>query len=280
MRNDNPDTRPKSSPQVDTSIPQGFTAIPNELLEHLAQLYLRPNDWQVFLAITRKTLGWRKEVDYIANSQIMEATGLGKTVVSQSLGELHKRNVITRKKKQIGVQQDWKQWRLAERQIRKKLAKQQTPDTKLANQQTSQKLANQTTELARQQTKVSYPRDTQKKTETIQKKETEIPLGFTALKQEISKSKNKVGFLVAVFKNLHSHAPPEDFEDLGGRLAGILKLTSNDYGYLLKLIWETAAADVAGSHLNYIHGIIRKTHRHTAELADSGHYKKLDEENE
>lgn len=161
---------PKSNPQLEDGIPRGFTAIPNDLLEHLAQLYLRPNDWQVLLSIIRKTLGWHKETDFITNSQIMEATGLCKAVVSRSLPKLQKRNIIIRRKRQIGVQQDWTPWTLSEKQIRRKLAKQQTPDTKLANQQTSQELAIPSTQLATQSTRVSYPRDTQKKTETNQKK--------------------------------------------------------------------------------------------------------------
>ena len=63
--------------------------------------------------------------------------------------------------------------------------------------------------------------------------------------------------MVDVFKACHPRAPPEDFLNLGGRIAGILKLCSGDYGYLLKLIWDTSSADIAGSHLNYIQGSIR-----------------------
>lgn len=81
--------------------------------------------------------------------------------------------------------------------------------------------------------------------------------GFSAEKEKLNKSKNKVGFLVEVFKGLHSRAPPGDFENLGGRLAGILKTVSNDYPYLLKLIWDTRSIKIAGSHLNYIQGKIR-----------------------
>lgn len=166
--NHSPSLMSRANPE--DGIHQGFTGIPNELLEHLAQLYLRSNDWQVLVCIIRRTLGWHKEADYIANSQIMDATGLGKAVVSRSLGELQKRDIVIRKKRQIGIQQDWQRWRLSEKQIRQTLAKQATLDTKLAKQQTPQKLAKQATELAKQTSKVSDTRVTQKKTETVQKK--------------------------------------------------------------------------------------------------------------
>lgn len=81
--------------------------------------------------------------------------------------------------------------------------------------------------------------------------------GFSALKEQLNKSKNKTGFLVEVFKEVHSRAPPGDFENLGGRIAGILKTISNDHLYLLGLIWDTSSVEIKGSHLNYIQGKIR-----------------------
>jgi len=105
--------------------------------------------------------------------------------------------------------------------------------------------------------------------------------GFAALKKEIIASRNKVGFLVDMFKAYHAHAPPEDFENLGGRLAGILNGVSKDYLYLAKQIWDTSSADIAGSHLNYIQGRIngqRGKAKGREELQDSGYYKDLTSE--
>ena len=59
----------------------GHTRIANEILEHLMRTHLSSNQWQVLLCIIRKTYGFQKKVDYIANKQIGEATGLGKQVV-------------------------------------------------------------------------------------------------------------------------------------------------------------------------------------------------------
>jgi len=72
------------------------------------------------------------------------------------------------------------------------------------------------------------------------------------------KKGEKLGLLVEEFSFHHQKAPPEDFENLGGRVAGLLKQVSNDYGYLAKIIWDTSSANIAGSHLNYIQGRLRK----------------------
>ena len=146
----------------------GHTRIANEVLEHLIKTHLSPNQWQVLLCIIRKTYGFNKKVDYIANFQIVEATGLGKEVVSRCLKGLTDMNLLNRNKKHIGIQKDWELW---------KLAIPSTIGTKLAEQSTNEKLAISSTELAISSTelaisstKVSSPHVTQKTKETIQKK--------------------------------------------------------------------------------------------------------------
>jgi len=140
----------------------GHTRIANEILERLMKLHLPPNQWRVLLCIIRKTYGYQRKVDYIANSQIVSMTGLGKTVVSRALHSLSDMNIINRKGKFIGFQKDWEKWR--------KLAVSSTSSPKLAKQPTTGKLAVSSTRLAVSSTKVSSPAVTQKKKETIQKK--------------------------------------------------------------------------------------------------------------
>ena len=137
----------------------GHTRIANEILEHLMTAHLSPNQWQVLLCIFRKTYGFQKKVDYIANKQIGEATGLGKTVVSRVLHNLKDMHFITRNGKHIGFQKDWEKWQ--------KLAEQSISDVSNTANQSKQ---NSQPELAEQSTKVSSPDVTQKIKETIQKK--------------------------------------------------------------------------------------------------------------
>ena len=106
----------------------GYTQIEHEVLERLARTSLAPNQWRVLIFIIRKTCGWHKEVDYIANFQIVEGTGLCKAVVSRCLKGLSDLQLITRKGKSIGFQKDWEKWG--------ELAEPSTPDSKLAEQST------------------------------------------------------------------------------------------------------------------------------------------------
>ncbi len=97
----------KSNTVINPQLSNGYTPIANEILEKLARLSLSSNQWQVLLVIIRKTYGFHKKVDYIANFQIGTATGLGKTVVSRILRNLNDRHIISRKGKIVGLQKDW-----------------------------------------------------------------------------------------------------------------------------------------------------------------------------
>ena len=148
----------------------GHTRIANEILEHLVSTHLSSNQWQVLIFIIRKTYGFNKKVDYIANFQICEATGLCKAVVSRVLQKLENMNMINKKGKFIGFQKDWEAWeKVSSIANNEKLAEQSTIDTKLAIQSTNKKLAIQSTELAEQSTKVSSCAVAQKTKDNIQK---------------------------------------------------------------------------------------------------------------
>jgi len=128
----------------------GYTMIANEILAALMRSQLAPTEWQVLLCIIRKTYGFKKKVDRIANFQIMSDTGLRKDVVSRTLRHLSEKGLIYRNGKAIGFLKDYSQWKLAEL--------------------STKKLAELSTELAELPTKVDSPHVTQKKKENIQKK--------------------------------------------------------------------------------------------------------------
>jgi len=149
----------------------GYTQIANELLDHLIQIHLAPNQWQVLLCVIRKTYGYKKKVDYIANFQISEATGLHKSHVSRAICLLEMMNLITRKGKYIGIQKDWERWRKLSKLVTNgKLPELATLNTDLPKQATTKKLPILATELPISATKVTSPLVTQKKKENIQKK--------------------------------------------------------------------------------------------------------------
>lgn len=145
----------------------GHTRIANELLEQLMKRYISPNQWQILVCIIRKTYGFGKKVDYIANFQIQKDTGLSKTVVSRALKRLTDNKIIKRKGKHIGIQKDWEQWLPKLSTLGIKLAEQ---STKKVSSSANKSWQSCQPELAEQSTKVSSPVVTQKKKETIQKK--------------------------------------------------------------------------------------------------------------
>ena len=64
--------------------------------------------------------------------------------------------------------------------------------------------------------------------------------------------KNKVGFLVDAFKEIHTNAPKMDLDRLGGRMAGLYKSCQGNTELLLKIIWCSVTQNIQGSHLDYI----------------------------
>ncbi len=151
-----------ANPQLEN----GYTPIANEILDRLAKTHLSSNQWQVLLCIIRKTYGYHKKVDYIANSQIVEATGLCKAVVSRVLHYLQDVKLIIRKGKFVGIQKDWEKWLAVSSTSGTKLAEQSTNKSKQSSQP---KLAISSPELAEQSTKVSSCAVAQKIKDTITK---------------------------------------------------------------------------------------------------------------
>ena len=155
-----------ANPQLEN----GHTKIANEIMHHLAKIHLSSNQWQVLICIIRKTYGFHKKVDYIANFQIVQATGLCKAVVSRTLEKLTELKIIDLEGKFIGFQKDWEQWNKLAIQSTKVSSSANNPELAISST-LAIKLAEQSTELAIQSTKVSSPAVAQKIKDTIQKKD-------------------------------------------------------------------------------------------------------------
>jgi len=93
----------------------GYTAIANELLEVF--IFTKFSDYQrrVILAIWRKTYGFNKKEDWIANSQFVSLTGMNKGNVSRALNELVTGKVVIRRDNKVSVNKDWEEWRVIRR---------------------------------------------------------------------------------------------------------------------------------------------------------------------
>ena len=75
-----------------------YTQIPNVYFDSIMQ-ELNGSENLVFLAIMRKTFGWRKKKDRISYSQIMKMTGLAKSTTATAIKSLELKDLIVSEKK-------------------------------------------------------------------------------------------------------------------------------------------------------------------------------------
>ncbi|MBI5414478.1 replication protein [Candidatus Peregrinibacteria bacterium] len=74
----------------------GFTKIPNEILEEMARSRIFTEKARVFFVILRKTSGWNKEQDWIALSQFVKMTGIDKPNVCRALRSLQRNRIVVK----------------------------------------------------------------------------------------------------------------------------------------------------------------------------------------
>lgn len=96
-----------ASPQKE----DGYTPIANEILDHLLILRLPGDQWRILLSIIRRTYGFHRKTDYLANRQITKMTGLHESVISRTLKSLADQNLITRSGKVLSFQKDYELWK-------------------------------------------------------------------------------------------------------------------------------------------------------------------------
>lgn len=79
---------------------QEFTPVPNALLDY-HMMHLKPTELTVLLVIVRQTAGWinprtkrRKDMDWIAGSQLREKTGYSRKSISTALEGLITKQLI------------------------------------------------------------------------------------------------------------------------------------------------------------------------------------------
>jgi len=72
--------------------------VPNEIIdEHLSEL--TGAEIKILLAISRKTIGWHKDTDWICNQQMMDITGLSKKTVIMTISSLIFKGLIVQDRK-------------------------------------------------------------------------------------------------------------------------------------------------------------------------------------
>jgi phage replication O-like protein O len=74
-------------------VKSNHTQVSNDFIDQW-MAKIRPSSAVVFLAITRKTTGWHKDVDSISLTQLSEMTGLARQSVITAIGELEENGLI------------------------------------------------------------------------------------------------------------------------------------------------------------------------------------------
>ena len=97
----------------------GYTRIANQILESLCTISLSPYEVRVLMCVVRKTYGFNKKEDWIANSQIVKLTNIHKAHVSRTVKSLKNRKIVTYTGNKIKINTDTPSWLPAE--VTKKL---------------------------------------------------------------------------------------------------------------------------------------------------------------
>ena len=100
-----------ASPQKEN----GYTTIANELLEAFILYKFTEYQRVIILHIWRKTYGFNKNKDWIANSQFVRATGIRKGHVSRTLKELKELGIVTCTGNKLSVNKDLEEWKVTSR---------------------------------------------------------------------------------------------------------------------------------------------------------------------
>jgi phage replication O-like protein O len=88
-----------------------YTKIPNEILEALARTKLTAYESKYIHALLRKTFGWNKLSDYIANSQFAQLTGMRRPHVCRTQKHLIKRGIVTQRGNKLSINKSFDQWK-------------------------------------------------------------------------------------------------------------------------------------------------------------------------
>ncbi|EPU0402320.1 replication protein [Escherichia coli] len=94
-------------------IDDGYTRFANELLEAIASADLTARQLKVMLAYVRKTYGFNKKTDRIADEQIAQLTGLSRQNVNKAKKELISMNCLFMDGNKIGVNREVSTWQFS-----------------------------------------------------------------------------------------------------------------------------------------------------------------------
>ena len=90
---------------------EGYTKIPNEILEALARTKLSNYEFRYIWVLLRKTYGWNKKSDYISNSQFVKESGIKKYHIWRTEKRLLWRKIVTKRGNKLSLDTNYGEWR-------------------------------------------------------------------------------------------------------------------------------------------------------------------------
>lgn len=96
----------------------GFTKIPNEILEEMARSPVFCHRTRILSAILRKTAGWNKKEDWISLSQFEGMTGIEKPNVCRALKQLLQVKIIIKSDKKFRINGITNAWQALSKMIK------------------------------------------------------------------------------------------------------------------------------------------------------------------
>jgi phage replication O-like protein O len=74
---------------------QGYTKLPNDVIEGLARLPLNGTQFRILLVVVRYTNGFQRESHALSETFLATATGIHKKQIQRELNELIRFNILT-----------------------------------------------------------------------------------------------------------------------------------------------------------------------------------------
>lgn len=103
---------PEGTERRVAQLEDGYTRLANALYDELIGADLTKNQSKVAHAICRKTYGFGKKMDRIADSQLAELTRLPRQKVNKAKNELIAMKVILREGNKIGPNKEVSEWQI------------------------------------------------------------------------------------------------------------------------------------------------------------------------
>lgn len=115
-------------------LPQKSLPIINEIVEALASIRLSSYEFNIIMAVIRKTYGWGKKDDWISLTQLRELTKIPTQHCCRTIKKLLSKNIIIKNAQTVGINKKTTQWLPKQPLPKQVLPKQVTGTTQTGNQ--------------------------------------------------------------------------------------------------------------------------------------------------